>query len=363
MSSKPPTEWFRGDLIRRRSRLAIGVVTAVMLFLLAIRMLGTATEALQPVLERTLSGVVTGDASTLGASWLVSYLLLNGSVVAALGLSLFAADLVTEPQLFLVVAGSRLGAAGIVVLVGALDYLADKGYTLRRATSLGLLAFIVTHTVYLPATALGYGLMVLGDVPLPKPVGFQFRGDGVLEALTTLAEVLTVAFGAGPVFVLAIVLLFVSLRIINGVLDRIETDRLRSIARVSLRRSSVGLALGLFVTAVTTSVAFSLGVVVPLYNRGYVTRRHVIPYILGANVGTLTDTVVVAIVLETPIGLGLVLALLGMAVSFTLLAMARYDWYLDGVESVHDRIVGDLRVFIAVLVTLLLVPLVLAGVQ
>lgn len=349
--------------LRRTSRLAIGVIIAVSLFLLAIRMLATATDTLQPLLERTMDQIVTGDTSALGAAWLVSYLLMNGSIVAALGLSLFAADLLTEPQLFLMVAGSRLGAAGIVVLVGAIDYLADRDYTLRRATSLGLLTFVVTHSIYLPATAVGYGLMAIGGLPLPTPRGLEFRAGGVMAAITALAEALTEALGAGPVFLLAIGLMFVSLRIFNRVLDRVQTDRLRAFARVSLRRPWVALVLGFFVTAATTSVAFSLGVVVPLYNRGYVSRRHIIAYILGANIGTLTDTLVVAVVLETPIGVGLVLALLGVATVFTLLAVARYGRYLAGIEAVHNRIVGDPRVFVAVLVVLLLVPLAFVGLQ
>lgn len=59
-------------------------------------------------------------------SWLVTYALTNGSVVAALALSLFQAGLVSLSEAFLMVAGSRLGGAAIVVLVGVFEYLQKR---------------------------------------------------------------------------------------------------------------------------------------------------------------------------------------------------------------------------------------------
>lgn len=352
-----------GGGLRETTRAGLEALLAVAVFLMAIRFLGTATETLQPLLEGLLDTIVGGDPSALGAAWLVSYVLMNGSVVAALALSLFTTGLLTEPQLYLMVAGSRLGAAAIVILVGALDYVADRDYSLRRATSLGILTFVVTHSIYLPATLVGYGLLTVGQLTPPTPIGVEFRAGGLVAALTAIAETLTNAIGAGPVFVLALALLVVSLRVFNGVLDRVETERVRTVARLTIRRPWIAVILGLVVTAATTSVAFSLGVVVPLYNRGYVRRRHMVGYILGANIGTLSDTVIVAIVLETPVGAGLVLALLGVAGALTVLAVLGYERYLAAIAPVHDRIVGDPRVFAAVLAALLLVPLALIGIR
>ncbi len=80
-------------------------------------------------------------------------------------------------------------------------------------------------------------------------------------------------------------------------------------------------------TGLNTSVAFWLGVIVPLYNRDYVTRREIIPYTLGGNGGTLSDTFVVAMVLGTEAGIAVIttLAVIGLAV--TLVALAGYGPY------------------------------------
>jgi Na+/phosphate symporter len=56
----------------------------------------------------------------------------------------------------------------------------------------------------------------------------------------------------------------------------------------------------LAVTLLTLSVSVSIGILVPLSARGYVRRENIIPYILGANVSTMIDTLAAAVLLGTP---------------------------------------------------------------
>ena len=59
-------------------RLPLGAVGVILLFLFAVHLLGTATEAAAPTIERVFFQVVAGDASALGVSWLGAYVLANG---------------------------------------------------------------------------------------------------------------------------------------------------------------------------------------------------------------------------------------------------------------------------------------------
>lgn len=79
--------------------MSLRAVLSVLAFLFAVRLLGSATDALTPLLRSVLARVVVGEWSALGLSWLATYVLANGSLVAALSLSLFAADLLSAPQL------------------------------------------------------------------------------------------------------------------------------------------------------------------------------------------------------------------------------------------------------------------------
>ena len=358
---KVATESRVGGGTGRRLVLAAAAVVTLLLFLFAVRLLGAATEAAAPTLRTGFRSLVVGDAGALGASWLGTYLVTNGSVVEALSLSLLSADLVTGSQAFLMVAGSRLGAAAIVLLIGGLEYLRKPRFSLRRATGLGILTFLVTLSVYLPATLLGYLAL-----PALRP-----RLAGVTDTLGIEFQPLTVFAGlvegvlsvTGPLlgFGLALVLLFACIDLFDRLLSRVHTDTLRNQFFRRLRQRWVSFGIGLLVTSLTTSVAFSLGVIVPLYNREYVTRREIVRNIVGANVVTLVDTQIVAVVLGIEPGIAAVTTLIGTGLLVTLVVLAGFDPYYDGVTAVQDRLDDDRRLFGVFLAVLVAVPAALVG--
>jgi len=302
--------------------------------------------------------IVVGDASALGLGWLGAYALANGSVVAALALSLFGSGLLSASQLFVLIAGSRLGAAGVVVLVGLLDYLQEGPDGLQDAVSMGLLAFLVTHSVYLPVTLLGAAR------PLPADTVALGSGDWLTAlrlapGLPSVATGVTELVGAVPAFLLALGALLGSLRLFDWLLHRVDTTALRSRVFVHFEHTWLAFGVGLAVTVVTTSIAFSLGVIVPLYNREYVTRDELVPYVLGANLGTLFDTLVVAVVLRTPTGVATVLHLLALSTLVTLLALVAHDRYARAIGAIDDLLATDRRAFVAFAAVLLLAPIAL----
>ena len=65
-------------------------------------------KALAPNLQGTFP--VDNAVSTLGLGWIGAYLVLSGSPVAAVALSLFAARALTELQAFTMLSGGRMGA-------------------------------------------------------------------------------------------------------------------------------------------------------------------------------------------------------------------------------------------------------------
>jgi sodium-dependent phosphate cotransporter len=339
-------------------RFSLGLL-AVVGFLFAVQLLGAATADLSHLIEPVLDRHVAGILPALGAGWLGAYVALNGSVIAAIGVSLFDAGLLSVTQLFLLIIGSRLGSAAIVVLIGAADFAQRHEYSLRQATSLGFLVFLVTHTIYLPAAVLGLlALEVLGvgTVAIDSFPEMQGRGLAFFRPVTIA---ITARIGAPAALLVALVGVIASLRLLDRLFAGLEQERLRQRLLRVLSRRWMSFGLGVVVTGVTTSVAFSLGVVVPLYNRGFVERDEVIPYVLGASLGTLSDTLVVALALESTTSVAVVLLVLALAGVVTTVAVATYGRYARLVTAVHDWILRDRRRFVAVVVTLVLVPLVL----
>jgi sodium-dependent phosphate cotransporter len=339
--------------------LRLRVLGVVVLFLFAIGLLGSTTDALSPILRRVLGRVVTGDASALGVSWVASYVLANGSIVAALSLTLFNAELVTATQLFAMVVGSRLGGAGVVVFLGVADYLNEEMESLSESLRLGLLTFLVTHSVYLPVLALGY-------VSMPLIRGLEANARAVPEltvpipnALSILSTGMIDTLGAGVAFLVAIGSILLSMRLFDRLLDTVDKQRLRRRYLSKLNDKWVSFGLGLVFTGLTTSVAFSLGVVVPLYNRGHVKRAEIMPYILGANLGTVADTLIVAVALNTPIGVATVLLVLTAGFITTMVLLAYYTTYGALIDRIQDALLTRPIYFAGFLLSLAVVPLLL----
>jgi Na+/phosphate symporter len=118
--------------------------------------------------------------------------------------------------------------------------------------------------------------------------------DPVMSPITALLPdwALFVAGGA---------LITVSFRLFDKALPQLDFQKagLHQTSRL-IYRPGIMFFLGLLVTLLTLSVSVSIGILVPLSARGYVRRENVMPYILGANVSTMIDTLAAAVLLGTP---------------------------------------------------------------
>ena len=85
------------------------VAAGLFVFILALELLKKGAGGIAPLFER-LS--VDGVWDSLGMGWLMAYVVLSGSPVAAIALTLFSSDVISAVQTFAMITGSRLGASG-----------------------------------------------------------------------------------------------------------------------------------------------------------------------------------------------------------------------------------------------------------
>ena len=101
------------------------LVVGLGLFVTALGLMKAGATALVPTLE---GSIFTDNAwSTLGLGWLGACLVLSGSPVAASALALLDGGAIDRTQSFTMLTGSRLGAAFVVLVVGAHLRAADRG--------------------------------------------------------------------------------------------------------------------------------------------------------------------------------------------------------------------------------------------
>ncbi len=127
----------------------------------------------------------------------------------------------------MLVGGSRLGAAGMVVFIGALDYFQKKQYTIGKSLSLGLLCFLITYTVYIPSIFVGYSYIKGFSMLF---AGFEFSlglNTGYFDFIENISLSLIDLVGPILVLLLVIFLLFFSLKLFDRVFQGIDTEWIR----------------------------------------------------------------------------------------------------------------------------------------
>ena len=120
--------------------------------------------------------------------------------------------------------------------------------------------------------------------------------------------------------------------------------------------------LGCLVATFTLSVSVALTVLVPLAVKGYVKRDEALPYIMGANITTFADTLVVAMLQKTPVAAQIVLA---EAIGVTIVSLVILAFFYGPTKrlgtALDEWLVSENRRLAAFVGALFAVPIVAIG--
>lgn len=345
-----------------RTATAVGLrvgysLAGLFLFILALELLKTGATGLEPVLSRFSAD---GSLNLLGFGWLGSYVVMSGSPVAAISLSLFASGTTSDVEAFAMLNGSRLGASFIVLFVGFVLWIGHK----RSADGLyiGVVALLTAFTLWLPVLPIGILVLKQGwfdGVHVGTPGAVNSFVDVVYEPLVTrIADNVPDIM----VFVIGVGLLLTAFTVFDRALPNLESGGSGRFERLKewFHRPLPMLGLGMAITAITLSVSISLTLLIPLSLKGYIRRNAIIPYVMGANITTWVDTMVAALLLNAPHAFTIVFTqmVVGAAISLAILLLF-YKPYSAAIINVANHITHNKRAFGAFMAVILIVPLVL----
>ena len=343
----------RSSALARLARKVAYFLPAIFLFILAIQLMKSGAKSLAPNLEGTFP--VDNAISTLGLGWIGAYLVLSGSPVAAVALSLFAASALNQMQTFTMLTGSRLGASFIVLLVGFLYSIKSKDR--RESTGMGVLALSLTAVVYLPGMLLGYALLRSGVLS-----GVHWTAssevDGVIDIVWgPLLNLAKDNLAGWLLFPIGLVVILVSFKLLDNVLPQLDPDRAAAGKTSWLKRPWPMFGLGCLAALLTLSVSVALTLLVPLAAKGYLDRKEAMPYIMGANITTLADTLVAAMILGRPEGVQVVLAE-AIAVAFVTIVylLFFYGWLQRAVMALDEWVVARRQRLVGFVAVLFITP-------
>jgi hypothetical protein len=340
---------------------ALRVVFAFYLFVGALQIMKTGAAGLDVLRNGSL--LVTNAGSTLGLGWIGAMIVLSGSPIAASSLTLVAAGAISEIQGFTMLNGSRLGAAFVVLLVAVLYALRGGEGQRRRPVSVGVMALITAAFAYVPGGIIG--LALLHWTPF-KQLELQFPGE--------FSDLLDVVYGglvaqlkplpAALVFPAGLGVLLLSFRLLDTVLPPMTDEMIEHSRLAWLRKRWPMFGLGCLVALITMSVSVALTVLVPLVARSRVKREDLIPYIMGANITTLGDTLMAAFLLDSTSAVRIVLAdILGVS-TITLIALAFfYSPLSSAVWRLQEHVVRSRARLAAFTAALFFVPLAIIAIS
>ncbi|MEO8477885.1 MAG: hypothetical protein ABI572_12675 [Actinomycetota bacterium] len=333
-------------------------VPAMFLFILAIQLMKSGAAAVGPSIQGQFP--FANGFSTLGTGWLGAYFVLSGSPVAATAISLFGAGTIDKLQAFTMLSGSRLGASFIVLVTGFLYAMKHKDRPRGDSIGIGIQAMTMTAVTYIPGMLIGYSLIRAGGLD-----GLNLHSSGKIDAILSklwgpfvdLAEAHLPGWG---LFLTGLGVILVSFNLIDRVLPSVSSDATASKRQAWLKRPWTMFALGCLVAMLTLSVSVALTVLVPLAAKGYVKRDEALPYIMGANITTLADTLVVAMLQKTPVAAQIVLAeAIGVTIVSLLILAFFYKPVKTAVIGLDDYLVASNRRLAIFVGCLFVVPIAL----
>lgn len=286
-------------------------------FVTALGLMKEGAASLIPSLD---GSVFTDNGwSALGVGWLGACLVLSGSPVAASSLTLLDGGAIDRSQSFAMLTGSRLGASFVVLVVGAV-YAMRRNAGRRAPLSIGVYSLTITAVAYLPGAAIGWWLLTRGHLD-----GLDLAASPDVVSLTDtlfgwLPDLLRDVVPGWALFPIGIAILLGAFSCFDRVLPAVGSERFEGDGRLS--KPWVMFGLGCLVALLTLSVSMALTVLVPLVANGYLKREDTIPYIAGANITTLADTLVAAVIIGNADAVRVVLAEVIGVSAFTILLLA-----------------------------------------
>lgn len=355
----PPPARSTGAVWLARGWWLLKFLMALFFFVGALQLMKTGASSLD--ILKNGGFLVKNAGATLGLGWVGALFVLSGSPVAATALTLVAADSITEIQGFTMLTGSRLGAAFVVLVVAVIYALRGGSGERLKPVSTAIMALSTTALIYIPAAFIGYAILrfpPFHSMNLVFPNEFKDLLDliygGILDRVETWPAILVFLGGLG--------VLLVSFKLIDAVMPELNEETLGQKRVAWLRQKWPMFALGSLVALVTMSVSVALTVLVPLVAKKYAKREDIIPYIMGANITTLGDTMLAAFALGSGAAVRIVLAeVIATAVLSVILLTFFYPLIRKGIFKFQHQILKSkprLAVFTA---ALFLVPIVIVA--
>lgn len=290
----------------------IKLLLSLYFFILSIELLKESSLAIGKNLVNVLQ-TLTHPLNALGAGWLFTSIFQSSGTITTLTATFTGIGLISLPIAIFIVMGTNIGTTVTSTIV-SLFTKAKKRRDFRHGFEIAL-ANSIFHILYIiPIFLIEYFLH-----PFQK-LGFLI-GSGVKEAIIIknipglidfLVGFLIDFFMRYNVYVIlafGFFILFLSLNFLSkSILEVLGGENnARKIINKYFKTKYRAFLIGILLTAILFSSSITISLLVPLAVLRLINLKKALPFILGASIGTGTDTILAALIIAKPLAISLAL--------------------------------------------------------
>ena len=304
------------------------VALALYLFLVGIGSMSTAFKSMGKDYTRELLGSDAGPLVSLFIGILATTLVQSSSTTTSIVVGLVAAGALPFHSAVYMVMGANVGTTvtNTIVSIGHITRSNEYKRAFAAATVHDFFNLLVLAVLF-PLEVLTGGLDKLavlatsafqgiGGTRLANPIKALTRP--LIEALQRAAEALAGDSAGIALLVCALVLTFGAIAALVKLLKSVMVERVENLFdRVLFRSAPSALVFGIALTVLVQSSSITTSIAIPLVGAGVLTIRQVMPYTMGANIGTTMTALLASLAALAAAGVGdRDTAMLGLRLAF-----------------------------------------------
>lgn len=280
------------------------IAGALLLFLFALDLMTASLRQMSGVAAETIIVATSNPFAGLFIGLLITAMVQSSSTTTSLAVALVAAGSITLESAVPIIMGANIGTT-ITSTIIALGFI-DKKKEFRRALASAtyhdffniLTTFILFPLEYYYGFLSGMSAHIASYLVSPENTGTGIRTYYLISVFGPVIDFLVGSIASGFLLVsLSFGLLFISIivfrRLITNLLSRRLHERFNKLVFVSPFKSFFW---GLVTTAAIRSSTVTTSLVVPIAAKKIVSLREVVPFILGANIGTTITAFIAAMI-------------------------------------------------------------------
>ncbi|MGK0209011.1 MAG: sodium-dependent phosphate cotransporter [Patescibacteria group bacterium] len=287
---------------KSRTRSAILLVVFLYIFVLSLELIKKASSLI-PIDISTLIFESIAPVKAISLGWFVTTIAQSSGAVSSVVVAFVGEGLITLPTGVYIMIGASLGTT-ITALIISLVTVSVKRKDFRHGFEIALAYSIYSALLVFIVAFLEYFFALFSRVSLYLATLFEggisllFLPDFVTLLTDPVLHIIFVNSNVYLLFLLAFIGLGVSLKFMSTSL--IDVFGGREKARIFMNKhfdnKYKAYFLGVLLTAMVFSSSITISLLVPLAVARLISLRKAIPFILGADLGTVVDTILAALI-------------------------------------------------------------------